>query len=145
MTYTQDGTVFYTDGLCFTDGDKPLPGLVLNNHDVERPSMFALNQGIWWVPASYRICLYTANEILNNTFLDITKRLIVPPNTFLYLEKELVQPGIISGLPDELYFDLTFFIEDELRNFLEEDLSLIHTGNLSCWKNPIQIMDWIYG
>lgn len=155
MSYTDyylgQEVVFYTDGLCFANLVEPLPGITSRESSFatnsRKSTMFCIQEGIWWIPSVYRICIYTATEIHNGEYLDITKRIEVPPNIFIYLEEEpdLTKAPIVAGASSELYYDITFMKEPEVLTFIENNLHLISSGNLPQWKNQIQIMDKIYG
>lgn len=143
--------VVYTDGLCFCSGDiTSLPGIKFRlrttsiNSTVHKRSAFYLEEGIWWIPVEYRLCIYTGNEILTSNFLDITERINVYANTFISLEKEIEVDPFIPGMEKEIYFDINFLTEEALLSKLKKNINLIDSGNLTCWKNKIEIIDLLY-
>lgn len=140
--------VMYTDGVAFTNNS------IVNNYDVNIDKLqnhsnnnsyvFYIDEGIWYFPFEFRLCIYTAEEILNNSFLDITKKITVYPNTFLYLEKEIEVPPFLQSMQTEYYFDATFYNKKTIINLLRKDVTLSYKGNLNCWKNSIELLDYIF-
>ena len=146
--YSNGDQVVYTDGMCFVHPEDyiSLPGIKVQTMTTrEHPRMFSLTEGWWWVPPKYRMCVFTADEILNSGFLDITTRIAVEPNNFVYLEEELRLPPYSPGMLDDIYYDITFHDEKSLLQALEQDLSILDSGNLIKWKNKIQGIDLLYG
>lgn len=148
--YEEGEVVVYTDGLCFIDAEYKynLPGIDILHYPSNYSSksrMFSLTQGWWWVPPTYRMAVYKYQEIMSNSFLDITTRISIEPNNFVYLEEEIRQPGFMSGMTDEIYYDITFHTEETLIEELKKDLDIIDSGNLIKWKNKIEVIDYIYG
>lgn len=142
--------VVYTDGYCFTDNFNPLPGINLSTalntastKTTDRVSFF-LEEGIWWLPVDYRLCVYNTNEILQQSFLDITQRISVYKNTFILLEKEIEMEPVISSLEKEIYYDISFYNEETLLELLKEDIHLLDKGNLLFWKNKIELINLLY-
>jgi len=124
----------YTDGLCFNTSS--------NNPDSNN---FFLKSGIWTFPFEYRICVYSAQEIFNNTnFLYIQNKITVKPNIFIYLEKELEIEPVLKNMDTEIYYDMTFHNQDSLFKLLKVNLNLIDSGNLLSWKNKLQLIDELY-
>lgn len=143
--------VVYTDGLCFCSKNiTSLPGIKFQlrsnsiSSEILSRSTFYLEEGIWWVPVEYRLCVYNGTEILENTFLDITERITVYANTFISLEKEIETPAFLPGMPPEIYFDINFLTEELVLNKLKDNINLIDSGNLNCWKNRIELIDLLY-
>jgi hypothetical protein len=143
--------VVYTDGLCFCSKDiLNLPGLKFKKETnsisskLNTKSSFFLEEGIWWMPVEYRLCVFNGNEILNNTFMDITERITVYANTFISLEKEIEMPPFLTGMDPEIYYDINFFTEEVVLNKLKQDINLIDKGNLNFWRNKIELIDLIY-
>jgi hypothetical protein len=137
--------VVYTDGTCFCSREiTNLPGIKFQERS-NSTSTFFLEEGIWWIPAAeFRLCVYNANEILNNTFMDISERITVYANTFIFLEKEIEMPPFLSGMQKEVYYDINFLTEDLVLKKLKQDINLIDKGNLSFWHNKIEIIDLLY-
>jgi hypothetical protein len=128
-----EDVVVYTDGLCF------------NKQSTKKISNVSyLTEGIWYFSFDYRLSIYTANEIFNNNFLDITNRISVPKNTFLFLEKEIEVPPMMAGMETELYYDITFYNEESIIRLLQKNIALAKKGNLNCWKSSIELIDFIY-
>lgn len=149
VTYSfADGDqVVYTDGVCFIDSKdiNRLPGIANLNIGSEKSSKsFSLTEGWWWVPPSYRICVYTGHEIMSDGFLDITKRINIMGGNFIRLEEELRLPPYSPGMQEEIYYDIWIVDEEGIINILRDDLSIIDSGNLIQWKNKIQIIDILY-
>lgn len=148
--YEEGEVVVYTDGLCFIDSKYRynLPGIDLIQDTTAYPSkarMFTLTEGWWWIPPTYRMAVYSYQEIVSNAFLDITTRISIEPGNFVYLEEEIKRPGIIAGMADEIYYDITFHTEETLIEEIKKDLDIIDSGNLIKWKNKIEVIDYIYG
>jgi hypothetical protein len=143
--------VMYTDGVAFTN-DSVFSHYVTNlnslsncaNNYKTKSFMFHLEEGIWYFPFEFRLCIFTAEEILNNSFLDITSKITIYSNTFLFLEKEIVVPPFLNGMPTEYYFDVTFHTEKSIIKLLQEDITLSYKGNLNCWKNSLELLDYIF-
>jgi hypothetical protein len=125
--------VVYTDGVCFN-----------NNSSKSLSKLSYITEGIWYFPFEYRLAVYTANEIFDNTFLDITNRVTVPIGTFLVLEKEIEVPPLMSGMNTEIYYDISFHKEKSLVSLLQEDISLADKGNLNTWKSSIELIDFVF-
>lgn len=155
-TFKEGESVVYTDGLCFVNAEDSnnLPGIPFvgasstnynfTNEPFNKPKMFDLTEGWWWVPPSYRMSVYTANEILSNGFLDISRRITIEAGNFVYLEKEIELPPYSPGMQKEIYYDISFHDEESLIECLREDLTIIDKGNLIQWKNKLQIIDILY-
>ena len=144
--YPDKDKVVYTDGVCFTNSCvSNLPGIHVISQSNDNPSMFALSEGWWWIPPSYRTCVYTAEEIMNNTFLDISTRINMMGGNFVHLEEEIRLDPYVPGLNDDIYFDITFFDERGILECLAADLTILDQGNLIKWKNKIELIDMLYG
>lgn len=143
--------VVYTDGTCFcTKNITNLPGIKFQpksnsiSSRILSRSTFYLEEGIWWIPTEYRLCVYNADEILHNTFMDITERITVYANTFICLEKEIEMAPFLSGMDSEVYYDINFITEEIVLSKLKEDINLIDKGNLNFWRNKIELIDLLY-
>lgn len=138
----------YTDGMAFTESLEVYNRKVtidkVNSVSHTNTKIFYIEQGLWYFPFEFRLCVYTAEEILNNCFLDITNKMTIYANTFLKLEKEIEMPPLLKGMEPEHYYDVTFFKEESLVNILQKDISLADEGNISCWKNQIELIDYIF-
>lgn len=148
ITYSfPDGDqVVYTDGVCFVSSKdiNNLPGI----NDLSfgnRSKSFSLSKGWWWVPPSYRMCVFTGQEVMSDGYLDITKRINIEANNFVYLEEEIRLPPYSPGMQEEIYYDVSFFDEEGMIKELKKDLDILDSGNLIRWKNKIQIIDILYG
>lgn len=148
--FNTEDAVAYTDGVCFIDAQYKgnLPGIDIMYDSTSysgKVRIFSLTEGWWWVPPSYRMCVYSSQEIISGQFLDITQKISIEAGNFVYLEEEIRQPCAVAGLPDEVYYDITFFTEEMLIEELKKDLDIIDSGNLIKWKNKIEIIDYLYG
>ena len=144
--YSNGDQVVYTDGICFVHCEDyiSLPGIKVDTITTrENHRMFSLTEGWWWVPPKYRMSVFTADEIFNNRFLDNTTT--IKPNNFVYLEEELRLLPYSPGMLDDIYYDITFHDERSLLQALEQDLSILDSGNLIKWKNKIEVIDLLYG
>jgi hypothetical protein len=128
-----EDVVVYTDGMCFT-----------NQLESNLSSLSYISEGIWYFPFEYRLPVYTANEILDNTFLDIVNRITVPAHIFVLLEKEIELPPLLPGMPSEIYYDITFYKEKSLVKLLQENFFLADKGNLDTWKTSLELIDFIF-
>jgi len=147
-SYPNGDYVVYTDGVCFTDPKNynSLPGIkVTQQYTSGKPSMFLLDEGWWWVPSLYRMCVYTGQEIMSGNYLDITNRITVIKNIFVHLEEEIRLEPMAAGLQEDVYYDVTFFDKEGMLQELSKDLSILDSGNLIKWKNKIQLIDMLYG
>lgn len=123
----------YTDGLCLNK----ISGVSVTN-------TFELTEGIWTFPFEYRLCVYSAPEILSNNFLDIHNKITVKANTFIYLEKEIEITPVLKNMDVEIYYDMTFHTQESLFELLKVNLNLIDSGNLLSWRNKIQLINELY-
>jgi hypothetical protein len=141
--------VMYTDGVSFTQSNTVFNlGFAVDSLNsttkLTNNKMFYISEGIWYFPFEFRLCIYTADEIINNSFLDITNKITVYSNTFLYLEKEIEVPPFIKGMEPEYYYDATFCKEKDVVNLLRNNMDLYYKGNLTYWKNSIEMIDYIF-
>lgn len=133
----------YTDGTCFTNALNINIGKKLLNTK-NNTSMFSISEGIWRFPFDFRLCVYTAEEILNNCLLDITDKITIYADTFFYMETEITVPPMIKGMLTEYYYDVTFLTQKQLIELLQKDISLSYKGNLSNWKTSIELIDLVF-
>lgn len=139
--------IMYTDGVSFTESKKVFNMKVsVDKLESSRGAtkIFYIDEGLWFFPFEFRLCIYTAEEILNNSFLDITNKITIYPNTFIRLEKEIEVQPFLKGMQTEYYYDVTFFNRESIVNLLQDDISLADKGNISCWKNSIELIDFIF-
>lgn len=153
MTYrdTNDegqSITYYTDGLIFSDNENDtFPGAEVTKGVGNKANYFTLDEGIWYMPYDYRVCVYTARQIYDTEgFLDVDKRIKGPPKNFLRLETEieLKVDASWSANTIEYYYDLTFLDEEGVFKLLAEDLSLFDKGNLYTQYNKIEIIDRVF-
>jgi len=152
MTYTHlnkegKSVTHYTDGLIFLNSQNTtFPGADVTVGAKGKSNQIYLTEGIWYMPHDYRVCIYTAKEILDtNGFLDIDKRVNAPAG-YLILDKELEIDLEMSwsNISKEYYYDLTFLEEQDVFDILAEDLSRFDSGNLYTQYSKIEIIDKVF-
>lgn len=149
ITHNYDGSdyVVYTDGTCFVDVENynKLPGIKIEQRYTNgKPALFILKAGWWWIPTKFRMCIYNWQEIHSGRYLDITTRVNINANYFIYLEEDIRIPPVHSGIEDDVYYDITIFNEEGILEKLKKDLNILDSGNLIEWKNKIQLIDMLY-